>query len=218
MNGKILNTVGATIQDVASSVINGQTAKAIFPGTEALQKEINDRVASYANNGTYFKLFKDGLGNSGSEVNKEIQEIFAQRFDSDLLNSIGIDAKRAEEIATLRDSVTRENVDETISSIQKIAGDDKFSEYVDTIVKPQVANDVHGLNAETVIPGIGMGNYILNVPRAYYSNPDPKIRNTRIAATVGAYAGVAIGGRYLSGGTLTTDSYGRKDIAGIPFI
>lgn len=53
---------------------------------------------------------------------------------------------------------------------------------------------------------------------AYFTNPDKAIRNTRIAAAAGAYGGVAIASRYMNGGTLTRDQYGRRDIAGIPFI
>ena len=53
---------------------------------------------------------------------------------------------------------------------------------------------------------------------AYYLNPDKKTRNTRIAATAGTVSAVAVGGRFLSGGTLTRDQYGQKNIAGIPFI
>lgn len=54
--------------------------------------------------------------------------------------------------------------------------------------------------------------------KSYYTNPDTKIRNTRIATTVGTASALTVGGRYLSGGTLTRDQYGQKDIAGIPFI
>ena len=54
--------------------------------------------------------------------------------------------------------------------------------------------------------------------KSYYSAPNNKTRNTRIAATVGTASVLAVGGRYLSGGTLTRDQYGQKDIAGIPFI
>lgn len=56
------------------------------------------------------------------------------------------------------------------------------------------------------------------IPKAYFTNPNKDIRNARIQAAVGGYAALAVGGRYLSGGTLTKDSYGRGDIAGIPFI
>ena len=53
---------------------------------------------------------------------------------------------------------------------------------------------------------------------AYYLSPDKKTRNTRIAATAGTVSAVSVGGRFLSGGTLTRDQYGQKDIARIPFI
>ena len=62
------------------------------------------------------------------------------------------------------------------------------------------------------------GKKMIVYPKTYYSNPDKTIRNTRIAATVGTASALAVGGRYLSGGTLTRDQYGQKNIAGIPFI
>ena len=53
---------------------------------------------------------------------------------------------------------------------------------------------------------------------AYFQNPDDSIRRTRYATAGAAYAGMAVGGRFLSGGTLTHDEYGKSDLAGIPFI
>lgn len=53
---------------------------------------------------------------------------------------------------------------------------------------------------------------------AYFTNPDKAIRKTRIATAAGAYGALTVGRRYMSGGTLTTDQYGRHDIAGVPFI
>lgn len=47
---------------------------------------------------------------------------------------------------------------------------------------------------------------------------DPEYGGTRIKTAIGAYAGVAVGTRVLSGGNLTTNSRGEHDIAGIPFI
>lgn len=52
----------------------------------------------------------------------------------------------------------------------------------------------------------------------YYTNATPAQKKARIGATVGAYAGGALGIRALSGGTLTRNSKGERDIAGIPFI
>ena len=54
--------------------------------------------------------------------------------------------------------------------------------------------------------------------KTYFNNPDPKIKQQRIAAVAGTYGTLAVGGRLLSGGTITEDNYGRRDIAGIPFI
>ena len=53
--------------------------------------------------------------------------------------------------------------------------------------------------------------------KAYYFQDDEP-QYARMGATVGGVATVAIAGRYLSGGTLTRDKYGNKDIAGIPFV
>lgn len=52
----------------------------------------------------------------------------------------------------------------------------------------------------------------------YYTNGTGQQMATRAGVTAGAYAGGAIGLRYLSGGTLTTNNQGESDIAGIPFI
>lgn len=47
---------------------------------------------------------------------------------------------------------------------------------------------------------------------------DAQYGSTRIKAALGAGAAVAVGTRYLSGGNLTTNAQGERDIAGIPFI
>ena len=218
MNEKVLNIIGAKIEDVASSIANSKTGKKIFPGTEQLHNEINSRVASYVNQGTHYKVFKNSLGDAASNTDKEIQKIFETRFDDDILNSMNLDSSKVNELISLRNSVTQSNMDNVFESMRNIASDDKFSGYIDDIVKPQIATDVRGLDKDTVVPSIGKVNYALNVPRAYYDSPDKSTRRTRIAATAGAVAGVAIGGRFLAGGTLTNDSYGKKDIVGIPFI
>lgn len=42
--------------------------------------------------------------------------------------------------------------------------------------------------------------------------------STRVKTAIGAYAAGAVGTRYLSGGNLTSNAQGERDIAGIPFI
>lgn len=47
---------------------------------------------------------------------------------------------------------------------------------------------------------------------------DSKYGGTRIKTALGATAAAAVSTRYLSGGNLTTNAQGERDIAGIPFI
>jgi tyrosyl-tRNA synthetase len=211
---------GHTIEEIAESIIKNKQTKNIFPGTKELREEIDERIATYADKGTYYKVKSDSLDDAGSRIDQEIKAIFSDSFNDDLLKDLGIDNTKAEEIAKLRDGVTRENVAQTLNSIRSVAENEKLSEGINVNVQPQLDNELRGFrkNPSTVINGIGKTNYILNVPRAYYSNPDKKVRNSRIAATAGAYATVAVGGRLLSGGSLTRDNYGKKDIVGIPFV
>lgn len=56
----------------------------------------------------------------------------------------------------------------------------------------------------------------LKFAKGYFG--DKTYGSTRIKTTLGAGAGLAVGTRYLSGGNITTNSMGERDIAGIPFI
>ena len=61
-------------------------------------------------------------------------------------------------------------------------------------------------------PGIGYGN----LAKGYFG--DETYGGKRIGTVLGAGAATAVGVRYLSGGNLTTNAQGERDIAGIPFI
>ena len=61
-------------------------------------------------------------------------------------------------------------------------------------------------------PGIGYGN----LAKGYFG--DETYGGKRVGTVLGAGAATAVGVRYLSGGNLTTNAQGERDIAGIPFI
>ena len=61
-------------------------------------------------------------------------------------------------------------------------------------------------------PGLGYSNVV----KGYFGD-EVYGKARRQTAIVGA-AGIGIGGRYLSGGNLTTNAQGERNIAGIPFI
>ena len=77
---------------------------------------------------------------------------------------------------------------------------------------------VEELSGKNVRSRIGAINYFANLPSAYLNVEDKAVKNDRIKALVGGYAGIAIGGRIIQGGSITRDQYGQNDIAGIPFI
>lgn len=192
MNNKALNTIGATIQDVASSVANSKWGQAVIPTTN----ELNQTIASN------IKL-------SSSLHNENIQKSLATMFQG---------ANIPEEEATrMAKKVNARNYEQAIDRLSDDIGKhtdkpvDKIIDRAKTVTEKEISK---GIDPDSLtIP-----DKIMKYPGAYFMNPDKKIRNTRIATAAAAYTGVAVGGRYLSGGTLTTDQYGRKDIAGIPLL
>ena len=63
-------------------------------------------------------------------------------------------------------------------------------------------------------PGKDLGRGI----KDYYTTGTLGRKATRIGATVGAYGVAAVGTRYMTGGSATTNNRGQRDIAGIPFV
>ena len=210
LRGKGFKIKGHTIDDIAASIAKNDYVQAVFPGVAPLKQEINERIGSYVDDGSYIKILKDkGLGVSSTKKDAKIIQTFADNFDPDNLADIGLSADVISKITAYNDTVTSKNVQDALSSIKKDANSEHISKLIDEHITPQIMHKTGFEDASARIHGV---NYALNVPRAYYGNPDKKIRNTRIATTAGAYVGAAVGGRYLAGGTLTTDSYGRKDI------
>jgi len=184
--------IGDTIQDIASSVANSKWGKAVVPTAN----ELNQTISSNA------KL-------AGSLHNENIQKSLASMFQ-------GINIPEAEAVRMAK-TVTAKNYDTAINSLSEDIAKytdkpvDKVIERAKTVTQKEISK---GVDASSM----SIPDKALKYPAAYFMNPDKHIRNTRIATAVGAYAGATIGGRYLTGGTLTADSYGRKDIAGVPFL
>lgn len=59
---------------------------------------------------------------------------------------------------------------------------------------------------------------VLSATKGYFATDDMKTNAVRAAAAAGALGTVAVGTRYLSGGSATVNNRGERDIAGIPFI
>ena len=184
-----------TAKKVAKKPVIKQYFDSIYPGKTNLINELNETIA------TNPKM-------SAKWMDEKVQDEVLQR-----MQKLNIPEEKASELAQ---SVHAATYKEDIDALSK-----SLNEYTD---KTEAVSNLMKKKAEGVInkgPGnieLGLYDKITKYPQAYFSNPDKKVRNTRIGTTVGAYAALSVGGRYLQGGTLTTDQYGRKDIAGIPFL
>lgn len=62
---------------------------------------------------------------------------------------------------------------------------------------------------------MGKAEYAMKATQSYFTEPGKQ--KARIGAAVGTYAAGSVGVRLLDGGTLTRNSSGERDIAGLPF-
>lgn len=202
---EVINNLGKNFTDIAKELASSDYGKKIYPGQQELINELNQTVANNIISGKNYLDKQARLG--GAEALQ-------------ILGGISLDD--AKKVAG---SISSKNLSGSIDSLRDEiiqAIPENKAKNVDNIIAAMKERATEHINAEpnmsTAASLMGKGEKYLRYPMAYFSNPDKQIRNTRIATAAGVYAGLAIGGRYLTGGTLTNDSYGKKDIAGIPFI
>lgn len=211
---EVLKKGAQNIGDVADNILSSQFVKNVIPTGEGLRQEV----------GTY-------IGSNAAIKARYIQDELAgavKRSATVSLNKAGLST---EDIGTVTSEIAQamQGTDysdaalDTLAEIMQrnsVEGEafERFKQNASAKVKSAMDNAPldhisfrDGLNAE------GM-KHPLRYAEAYFNNPDKKIKKQRIAAVAGTYAGVAVGARYLSGGNLTHDEYGQKNIAGIPFI
>ena len=185
MNGKI---IGETIEDVASSISNSKWAKSIIPTVDELNKTI-------ANN---------------SKLSNSLHTENIQKSLSSMFQGINIPEEEAIKMAK---TVNGKNYEKAIDNLSESIAE-HTDKPVDKVIQRAKTITEKELNKAIDTDMMSIPDKIMKYPQAYFKNPDKKIRNTRIGTAVGTYAALSVGGRYLQGGTLTTDQYGRKDIAG----
>lgn len=189
-----------------SKIKESKLYKAIIPGKDNFYKEVTDMI----NNDDKLKA---------SLKSQDVEKTIATKI-KEYANTTKIDIsdETAQKIAHAGNGVVTDEAFENINKALQENGLTKEKTDKLTGKLQKYAQDImdEPIDREKAVNSID--KKMIMYPKAYYSNPDKKIRNTRIAATAGAVGAVAVGGRYLSGGTLTTDRYGQKDIVGIPFI
>lgn len=198
-----INSGVKKINEIAEGLAGSAYWQKVMPGFKQLQQEVGESV-----------MRAGKVGNEMSNASS-ISRAMAQMFMSLQGKTV-----TEEEVKALSNKISSKlhneaDIEKLFKENAHLFGDKDYSAQLNA-----VKNRAKYTNATP------MGSYknlstlqkIKEVPKAYFTNPDKNIRNTRIKTAVGAYAGAAIGSRYLSGGSLTKDAYGRNDIAGIPFI
>ena len=196
--------------------------KELMEGTAQDMKKAARNIAKKPAVKQYFDSIYPGKTNLINELNQTIAndpKMSAKWMDERV-------QKRVKD--TLEDLVPKDKIEELSQTVHSATYSDDIDELAKSIGqytdKADIASKIMKDEAKEVIDnGLdnikpGLYDKITKYPQAYFKNPDKKVRNARIGTAIGAYAGLTVGGRYLQGGTLTTDQYGRKDIAGIPFL
>lgn len=203
--------VGTTVQEVVDSIASSNFAKNLIPSTN----EIDSTLAGMASKGKYFKITNDGITSAATST-KSVQYIKdgVERY----VNSSSADAQTAAQAKKLISGINVSNAEDILSQLEKLSPEDQVLSRHMARARQQFSKE-DPINAGNVKYKMGgIVNYYANMPVAYFNNPDKTIRDSRIKTAIGGYATLAIGGRIMSGGSLTADSYGRKDIAGVPFL
>lgn len=200
---------GQKVNDVLDSVVSSDFIRRLKPTMD----ELNNTMAQMAQKDKLWKVTQTMTGAADANIQENLNGIVPQLVESfNLQNS---------DFQKIAQGITQNNVEESFQRLHTIAGDNavlnKKIDYMRKQVDSAISN-ADAISGNNVKDAVGTINYAINIPKAYFGHPDKQVRSTRINTAIGAYAAATVGTRIMSGGNLTTDSYGRKDIAGVPFI
>lgn len=220
MNQKV---VGKAAQDVVDSIT--PTAKKWMDYLKVKPGEIEENLARLHKDGKTIRLpFKNAVKMDIPNVSGNADEYITLNG----MKSMGFTEDEFKKTYDLINNMTTDNADDVIKTIKNLAGTDNQdrADYIEgtiDMLEDAVNNAMDGIKEAAERTGgkfspLTGPNKWINMPRAYFDVEDQAARKVRIGTAVGGYAALNVGGRYLSGGTLTRDNYGQKDIAGVPFI
>lgn len=207
------------IDDFSKQLTSSSFYQDVIPGKEGFGQELAQKIGSndaikLDTPGVRDKIYRDIWNSTKIRLEQTTRD---EDLAEDLADEI-MDAFR-------NTDYSNQDIEKIASLLKKNNVSDKRVESFKSEAKDAVKSILNNVESEPIIPGYSdimhegnpFGRAGLYV-QTYFGHPDAKVRQRRITAVAGTYAGVAVGGRLLSGGTLTEDNYGRRDIAGIPFI
>ena len=197
-------------KEIAAGIAGSNYAKNILPGKQNYMNE----VSNFINNNKKMN-FKLHSAEAADKISDQI--IGYTSVANELGENININKKTADQISN---SIFKKDLSPDSFNVlqQKLEENGIAKQQAELLANnaQNVTNEV--FNKTYAIDDLNKVQKGFAYAQTYFNNPDKKIAAQRIGTAIGAYAGINAGGRFLSGGTLTTDSYGQKDIAGIPFI
>lgn len=201
-------TVGQKVDDILDSVVSSDFIRRLKP----TMNELNNTMAQMAQKDKIWHITQTMTGSANANIQENLNGIVPQ-----LVQSFNL----GDDFTKVAKGTTQSNVEESFEKLHAMANGnatlDKKIDYMRKQVDEAIKN-AGSISGDTVKDTVGTINYVGNIPKAYFGHPDKQVRSTRINTAIGAYAAATVGTRIMSGGNLTTDSYGRKDIAGVPFI
>ena len=205
-----MEDIGKGAKDFAKRIAGESYINNVFPNRMSFMDEVGEAINNNAKLNA--RLHAD-------EISKQIPSDI-QKFTQILKETgsdINIDGDKAKKIARVMhgSDYSEEAFEKLNQALQKEGIDEENASKLTNFIKQQ-SEDI--LSKQLDVSSVPMSQKIPTYIQTYLSNPDKKVKTQRIATMATSVAGVSVGGRYLSGGTLTTDKYGQKDIAGIPFL
>lgn len=201
---------GRTIKEVLDSFVPVEILNKIIPETG----EINENIIKLAEKGDLIKLSNKGYTGPYKQADLAGEMLHMSKDD---LITLGLSKKEAKMASQLAQNINPNNVEQTMENLRGISNSEDYQTMLNTI-QEGLNDKKKTANADKLFSQMTTSNYLANLPKAYLNNEDPEINKFRRNTLVFGYAGMTVGRRYMQGGTLTADSEGRRNIAGVPFI
>ena len=216
----LMKGVGKNIQEIAASISKSDYAKRLVPTVDQLKEETYERLNRSLTDKAIEKAKREGneeivnaiygnINNDGKYSGAKGEKI-KNKLNNFASNNINL-SNYESEIDKLLKKHKRDLNKETDINEMSSALKDMYKSIIDDNSVPIDAG-VNSYNNKDIL------NKGLSLTKTYFSSKDKKTKLIRGATVAGVYAGLNIGGRVLTGGSLTANNSGEKDIAGIPFI
>lgn len=206
----MMGSIKKTIQEVAHDIADSKFRYDVLPGKEKLVQEAQERLVKTQDVSTGLQKARNFLINTMASATGDPD--YTGGIKMMLRSKENIDAAVDAQLRILKSRKIDSSIlnDDTISTVKQ-----KMHQAYKEGVQLAQSHPKSGASLYQELDTVDKAGQLI---QTYFKNPDQQVRTNRILGAAGAYGAVTIGGRLMSGGSLSVDRYGRQDLAGIPFI